>query len=63
MRRDTAAEVLSSTVLPGYNAKLGLVGKELTEKEEARKHDDAVIPYPLWDSRLTKLWDVDVITP
>jgi hypothetical protein len=27
MRRDAAAEVLSSTVLPGDKAKLGLVGK------------------------------------
>jgi hypothetical protein len=63
MRRDAAAEVLSSTVLPGDKAKLGLVSKTLTEQEEATEHDDAMIPYHLWDSRLTRLWDGDVLPP
>jgi hypothetical protein len=44
MRKDAAAEVLSSTVLPVDKAKLGLVGKELTGQEEATKHYEAVIP-------------------
>jgi hypothetical protein len=61
MRRDAAAEVLSSTVLLGDKAKLGLVGTEVTEQEEATKHDDAVIPYHFWYSRLTRLWDGEVI--
>jgi hypothetical protein len=60
MRRDAAAEVLSSTVFPGEKAKLGLVGKEVMEKE-ATKHDETVIPYHLWGSRLTILWDGDVL--
>jgi hypothetical protein len=63
MRRDAAAEVLSSKVLPGDKANLGSVGKEATEKEEANTHDDAVIPYHLWDSRLKRLWDDDVLPP
>jgi hypothetical protein len=63
MKRDAAAEVLSSTVLPGDKANLGLVGKEVTEQEEATKNDDAVIPYHLWDSRLTRLWDGNVLPP
>jgi hypothetical protein len=33
------------------------------EQEEATKHDDAVIPYHLWDSRLTRLWDGEVLPP
>jgi hypothetical protein len=32
MKRDAAAEVLSSTVLPGDKANLGLVGKEVTKQ-------------------------------
>jgi hypothetical protein len=63
MRRDAAAEVLSSTVLPGDKAKLGLVGKEVMEQEESIKHDDDVIPYHLWDSRLTRLWGGEVLPP
>jgi hypothetical protein len=63
MKRDAAAEVLSSTVLPGDKENLGLLGKEVTEQEEATTHDDAVIPYHLWDSRLTRLWDGDVLPP
>jgi hypothetical protein len=35
----------------------------LTEQEEDTKNDDAVIPYHLWDSRLTRLWDGDVLPP
>jgi hypothetical protein len=57
---NSAAEVLSSTVLPGDKAKLGLVGKY---QEDATTHDDAVIPYHLWNSRLKILWDGDVLPP
>jgi hypothetical protein len=35
----------------------------VTEQEKYTKHDDAVIPYDLWDSRLIRLWDGDVLPP
>jgi hypothetical protein len=35
----------------------------LTEQEEATNHDDALIPYHFWDSRLARLWDGDVLPP
>jgi hypothetical protein len=35
----------------------------VTEQEEATKHDNTVIPYHLWDSRLARLWDGKVIPP
>jgi hypothetical protein len=63
MRRDATAEVLSSAVLPVDKEKLGLLGNTLMEQEEANAHDDAGIPYHLWDSRLTRLWDGDVLPP
>jgi hypothetical protein len=42
---------------------LGIDGKWLTEQEESTTNDDAVVPYHLWDSRLTILWDGDVLPP
>jgi hypothetical protein len=30
---------------------------------EATKDDDGVVPYNLWESWLTRLWDGDVIPP
>jgi hypothetical protein len=41
-----------------------LKGKPLSaQDEEATKDDDAEIPYHLWNSRLTRLWDSDVLPP
>jgi hypothetical protein len=41
---------------------LGLKGKPLSaQEEEANEDDDAEIPYHLWNSRLTRLWDLDVL--
>jgi hypothetical protein len=37
---------------------LGVKGKPLSAQEqEATKDDDAEIPYHLWKSQLTRLWD------
>jgi hypothetical protein len=39
-------------------------GKPLSAQEqEATKEDDAEIPYHLWNSRLTKLWDSQLLPP
>jgi hypothetical protein len=35
----------------------------LTGKEEYIKDDDDGVPYHLWDSWLTRLWDGDVLPP
>jgi hypothetical protein len=51
--REDDWEVISSTVLPGDKAKLGLEGKMFYAQEEVTKDDDAVIPCHLWDYRLT----------
>jgi hypothetical protein len=43
---------------------LGVKGKPLSAQEqEATKDDDAEIPYHLWNSRLTKLWDSQLLPP
>jgi hypothetical protein len=34
-----------------------------TQEQEATKDDDAEIPYHLWNSRLTKLWDSQLLPP
>jgi hypothetical protein len=61
MRREEDVGVLSSIVLLGDKAKLGLTDKVLTVQEEATKDDDDVITYHLWDYWLTILWDRDVL--
>jgi hypothetical protein len=41
---------------------LGLKGKPLfAQEQEATKDDDAEIPYHLWNSRLTRLWDSQLL--
>jgi hypothetical protein len=43
---------------------LGLKGKPFSaQEEEVTKDDDAEIPYQLWNSRLTRLWDSDTLPP
>jgi hypothetical protein len=43
---------------------LGVKGKPLSAQEkEATKDGDAEIPYHLWNSRLTKLWDSQLLPP
>jgi hypothetical protein len=48
MRRDEVLEVLSSTVLPGDKAKLGLEENFFMKQEEVTTYDDDVIPYHLY---------------
>jgi hypothetical protein len=41
---------------------LGVKGKPLyAQEQEATKDDDAEIPYQLWNSRLTRLWDSQLL--
>jgi hypothetical protein len=43
---------------------LGVKGKPFSAQEqEATKYDDAEILYHLWNSRLTRLWDSQLIPP
>jgi hypothetical protein len=46
-------------VFPGEHLQQGKEDKRDTQQEEATKEDDVVIPYHLWDSRLTRLWAGD----
>jgi hypothetical protein len=48
----------------GDVGQLSLKGKPVSaQEEEATKNDDAEIPYHLWNYRLTRLWDSDVLPP
>jgi hypothetical protein len=48
----------------GKAGNLGFKGKLLTaQEEEATKDDDATIPYHLWNYRLTRLWDSNILPP
>jgi hypothetical protein len=48
----------------GRSGHLGVKGKPLsTQEQEATKGDDPEILYHLWNSRLTKLWDSQLLPP
>jgi hypothetical protein len=48
----------------GRLGNLGVKGKPLSAQEqEATKDDDAEIPHNLWNSRLTRLWDSQLLPP
>jgi hypothetical protein len=48
----------------GKAGNLGLKRKPLmAQEEEASKDDDGTIPYHLWNSWLTRLWESDILPP
>jgi hypothetical protein len=48
----------------GKTGNLGLKGKpSMAQEEEATKDDDAAITYHLWNYRLTRLSDSDILPP
>jgi hypothetical protein len=64
MRQEEPHEARRFEYHTGDVGQLGLKGKSVSaQKEEDIKDDDAEIPYHLWNSRLTRLWDSDVLPP
>jgi hypothetical protein len=64
MRQEDPHEAKRFGDQTGEVVKLGLTGKPLSvQEEEATKDDDAEIPYHLWNSRVTRLWDSDFLPP
>jgi hypothetical protein len=64
MRQEEPHEAIRFGDQTGEVGQLDLKGKTfLAQEEEANKDDDAEIPYHLWNSRLTRLWDSDVLPP
>jgi hypothetical protein len=64
VRQEEELEMKQFENQPGKAGHLGLKGKPLTaQEEEATKDDDSKIPYHLWNYRLTRLWDSDILPP
>jgi hypothetical protein len=64
MRQEEPHEARRFEDQTGDVGQLGLKVKPVSaQEEEATKDDDAEIPYHLWSSRLTILWDSDVLPP
>jgi hypothetical protein len=60
-RAGEVPDFMCSKVVPGEVLQLGKEGKCDTRQEEATKDDDSIIPYNLWDSRLTRLRSEDAM--